>query len=92
MHMDSFTVINENYEFKDGEILLVFKISDSSKDYVLYSIDNNNGVNCSLVIGYIEKDEKGFDELKDIPEIEERKKVIEVIKNILKGDANNEWF
>lgn len=88
--MNTFTVINENYEFKDGEVLLVFKIGDDNKEYVLYSLDNNNGVNCSLVIAYLIKDEKGYDILKDIDNVEERKKVIEVIKDILKGDAKNE--
>lgn len=90
MHMNRFTVINENYEFKDGEVLLVFKIDNSDKEYVLYALDDNNGVDCSLIIAYITKDEKGYDVLKDIDNIEERKKVIEVIKDIIKGDAKNE--
>lgn len=88
--MNKFTVINENYEFKDGEVLLVFKIGNEGKEYVLYSLDNNNGVNCSLVIAYLTKDERGYDILKDIDNVEERKKVIEVIKDIIKGDAKNE--
>lgn len=92
MQMNKFTVINENYEFKDGEVLLVFKIGNEGKEYVLYSLDNNNGVNCSLVIAYLTKDERGYDILKDIDNVEERKKVIEVIKDIIKGDAKNEWF
>lgn len=90
MQMNKFTVINENYEFKDGEVLLVFKIGNEGKEYVLYSLDNNNGVNCSLVIAYLTKDERGYDILKDIDNVEERKKVIEVIKDIIKGDAKNE--
>lgn len=88
--MNKFTVINENYEFKDGEVLLIFKMDNSDKEYVLYALDNNNGVNCNLIIAYLTKDEKGYDVLKDIENMEERKKVIEIIKDIIKGDAKNE--
>ena len=90
--MDKFTVINENYEFKDGEVLLIFTINGIDKEYVLYSLDNNNEVNCSLIVAYIEKDEKGYDILKDIDDLEERKQVIEIVKDIIKGAAKNEWF
>lgn len=88
--MDKFTVINENYEFKDGEVLLIFTINGKDKEYVLYSLDNNNEVNCSLIVAYLEKDEKGYDILKDINDLEERKQVIEIIKDIIKGAAKNE--
>ena len=88
--MDKFTVINENYEFKDGEVLLIFKLGNENKEYVLYTLDGGNEVNCSLIVAYLEKDENGYDLLKDIENIDERKKVIEVIKNIIKGDAKNE--
>ena len=89
MDMDKFTVINEKYEFKEGEVLLVFKLDDKDKEYVLYAIDNSNDNNCSLIIAHLEKDEKGYDVLKDIDNLEERKKVIGVIKDIIKGDDKN---
>jgi len=90
--MNNFTVINENYEFKDGETLLVFKLGDVEKEYVLSSLYNNDNNSCNLVISYVDKDPEGYDVLKDITDVEERKHVIETIKEILKGENKDERF
>jgi len=90
--MNNFTVINENYEFKDGETLLVFKLGDVEKEYVLSSLYNNDNNSCNLVISYVDKDPEGYDVLKDITDVEERKHVIEAIKEILKGENKDERF
>lgn len=90
--MNNFTVINENYEFKDGETLLVFKLGDLEREYVLSTLYNNNDNSCNLVVSYVDKDPEGYDVLKDIVDVEERKNVIEAIKEMLKGENKNERF
>ena len=84
--MGNFTVINENYEFKDGEILTMFKIDETGKEYVLSSLKNNYDNSCNLVVSYIDKDLEGHDILKDIVDVEERKQVTCAVKRMIEGE------
>lgn len=88
--MSKVTVVNEKYEFKDVDLILTFKLENSFKEYVLYSIDNNE--NSNIFVSYIDKTEDGHDELKDIVDTNEKKLVVDALKRILKGDVFCEWF
>ena len=83
--MSKVTVVNEKYEFKDVDLILTFKLENSSKEYVLYSIDNN--ANSNIFVSYIDKTEDVHDELKDIVDTNEKKLVVDALKRILKGDV-----
>ena len=88
--MTNFTVINENYEFKDGDVIAVFKINDSEKTYVMYSVDDFEKDESKIMVSYLEKDSNNNDIIVKIHDINERKRIIGIIKEIIKGVGNNE--
>lgn len=88
--MNKFTIINENYKFKDGEVIIMFRIDDNPREYVLYALDDYSSENNQILISYLDKDNEGYDILKNVENYEERKKVINTFKEILKKEENYE--
>ena len=55
-----FNVINEDSNFKLGKILSVFKIPESEKDIVLFSLEDfNDNDDSSLQVAYLNTDKNG---------------------------------
>ena len=62
-----FNVINEDSNFKLGKILSVFKIPESEKDIVLFSLEDfNDNDDASLQVAYLNTDNNGYDYITEI--------------------------
>ncbi|MGN1342612.1 MAG: hypothetical protein ACI4VL_05250 [Bacilli bacterium] len=79
-----FNVINEDSNFKLGKILSVFKIPESEKDIVLFSLedfDDNN--EASLQVAYLNTDNNGYDYITEIENEKILKKAMKVVKDMI---------
>lgn len=79
-----FNVINEDSNFKLGKILSVFKIPESEKDIVLFSLedfDDNDGA--SLQVAYLNTDNNGYDYITEIENEKILKKAMKVVKDMI---------
>lgn len=75
-----FQVEIETGEIVDAELLSVVKID--GKEYAVYSLDNKNGT-VDVLASYIEKDEEGYDELKEINNPDDKEKISNFIKSLV---------
>lgn len=75
-----FQVRVETGEIMEAELLTVVEID--SKEYAVYSIDNNNGT-VDILASYVEKDEEGYDKLVDIDDPADKEKISTFIKEIV---------
>lgn len=75
-----FQVRVETGEIMEAELLTVVEID--SKEYAVYSIDNNNGT-VDILASYVEKDEEGYDKLVDIEDPADKEKISTFIKEIV---------
>ena len=71
-----FQVRVETGEIMEAELLTVVEID--SKEYAVYSIDNNNGT-VDILASYVEKDEEGYDKLVDIEDSTVKQNISEII-------------
>lgn len=79
-----FNVINENSNFKLGNILSVFTIPESEKEIVLFSIEDfDNTDEGSLHIAYLNTDSSGYDYISEIKDEEIEKKAMLVVKDLI---------
>ncbi len=85
-----FNILNENYEFKEGQVLAIFTLDDDPTEYIIYSVEDYEKNESKILISYLEKDQNEIDHIKPIENIQERRKIINVFKEILKGGSNNE--
>ncbi len=79
-----FNVINEDSNFKLGKIISVFKIPESEKDIVLFSLedfDDNDGA--SLQVAYLNTDNNGYDYITEIENEKILKKAMKVVKDMI---------
>ena len=75
-----FKVEIESGEIVDAELLSVVEID--SKEYAVYSIDNENGT-VDILASYVIKDEEGYDKLVDITNPVDKEKVFNFIKGLI---------
>ena len=75
-----FKVEIESGEIVDAELLSVVEID--SKEYAVYSIDNDNGT-VDILASYVIKDEEGYDKLVDITNPVDKEKVFNFIKGLI---------
>ncbi len=75
-----FKVEIESGEIVDAELLSVVEID--SKEYDVYSIDNDNGT-VDILASYVVKDEEGYDKLVDITNPVDKEKVFNFIKGLI---------
>ena len=75
-----FQVRVETGEIMEAELLTVVEID--SKEFAVYSIDNNNGT-VDILASYVEKDEEGYDKLVDINDPADKEKISTFIKEIV---------
>lgn len=84
-----FNVINEDNNFKIGNILSVFTIPESDRNMVLFSLEDYdiNDEN-SLHVAYLNTDINGYDYITEIDDEKIFKKALLVAKDLL-GGINN---
>ena len=75
-----FNVVNENNEFKLGNILSIFKLPGSDREIALFTISAFDKDDDTLNIAYINKDSDGYDYLEEIND----KKVFNAAMRIVK--------
>ena len=75
-----FQVQVETGEIVDAELLAVVEIE--GKQYAVYSIDNGNDT-VDILASYVVKDDEGYDQLADITDPEDKKKVADFIKSLV---------
>ncbi len=80
-----FNILNENYEFKEGQVLAIFTLDDDPTEYIIYSVDDYEKNESKILISYLTADENNQDHIKPIEDINERHKIINVFKEIIKG-------
>ncbi len=76
-------VIDENGVEKDAEVLTVFEVTATGKNYCIYSVKKDNSEDVNVLASLIEKDEEGFDILKDITDPEEKKVIYDIVSEIV---------
>lgn len=76
-------VIDENGAEKDAEVLTVFEVTATGKNYCIYSVKKDDGEEVSVLASLIEKDEEGYDTLKDITDPEEKKVIYDIVSEIV---------
>lgn len=85
-----FNIINENNEFKLGEIISIFKIPDTKREIALFSVSDFDTDNSSLNVAYIDKDNNGYDYITEIEDEKILAKAMNVVKDIIGGIKNGE--
>jgi len=85
-----FNIINENNEFKLGNIISIFKLPENEKEFALFSIEDYDGDESDLHVAYLNKDSEGYDYIEEINDEKVLKKAIEAVKDMI-GVINNEW-
>ena len=77
---NKFKVINENNNEIEAEIITVFNYKD--KEYVIYSINNDND-KVDICVSRLEKKKKGYSILKDIIDSKEKEEIDNAVKEII---------
>ncbi len=87
-----FNIVNENNEFKLGNIISVFKIPETNREIALFSVDDfdpSESSESSLNIAYIDTDKDGYDYISEIEDDNIYKKAMNVVKELIEV-INNE--
>lgn len=83
-----FNIINENNEFKLGEIISIFKLPNDEREIALFSVSDWDGDDSSLNVAYLKTDEEGYDHIEEIEDENVLKEAMEVVKDMM-GVINN---
>lgn len=83
-----FNIINENNEFKLGEIISIFKLPNDEREIALFSVSDWDGDDSSLNVAYLKTDEEGYDYIEEIEDENILKEAMEVVKDMM-GVINN---
>ena len=79
--MSDFKVVDENNVVRDATLITV--VENNGKDYVVYSIDRDNQT-VNIFVSRLEKDANGNDIIVDIVDAEEKSKLNNIVRNIIK--------
>ena len=63
-----FNIINENNEFRLGEIISIFKLPNDEREIALFSVSDWDGDDSSLNVAYLKTDDEGYDYIEEIEE------------------------
>ena len=85
-----FNIINENNEFKLGEIISIFKLPNDEREIALFSVSDWDGDDSSLNVAYLKTDDEGYDYIEEIEDENVLKEAMEVVKDMM-GVINNGW-
>ena len=77
---NKFKVINENNNEIEAEIITVFNYKD--KEYVIYSINNDND-KVDICVSRLEEDKEGYSIFTDITDDIEKKEIDDIVKELL---------
>ena len=83
-----FNIINENNEFKLGEIISIFKLPNDEREIALFSVSDWDGDDSSLNVAYLKTDREGYDHIEEIEDEKILKEAMEVVKDMM-GVINN---
>ncbi len=83
-----FNIINENNEFRLGEIISIFKLPNDEREIALFSVSDWDGDDSSLNVAYLKTDDEGYDYIEEIEEEKVLKEAMEVVKDMM-GVINN---
>lgn len=83
-----FNIIDENNEFKLGDIITIFKLPDSEREIALFSMSDFDGDASSLNLAYLNTDNEGYDYIEEIEDETVLKNAMEVVKDMM-GVINN---
>ena len=83
-----FNIINENNEFRLGEIISIFKLQNDEREIALFSVSDWDGDDSSLNVAYLKTDDEGYDYIEEIEEEKVLKEAMEVVKDMM-GVINN---
>ena len=83
-----FNIINENNEFKLGDIISIFKLPNDDREIALFSVSDFDGDNSSLNVAYIRTDNEGYDYIEEIEDEKVLKKAMEAVQDMI-GVINN---
>lgn len=83
-----FNIINENNEFKLGEIITIFKLPNSDREIALFSVSDFEGEDASLNVAYLNTDSEGYDYIEEIEDEKVLKNAMEIVKDMM-GVINN---
>lgn len=78
-----FNAINENNEFKLGNIISVFKLPDIDREFALFSLEDYDTDIANLHVAYLNKDTDGYDYITEIDDDKIYKKVMLVVKDMM---------
>lgn len=78
-----FNAINENNEFKLGNIISVFKLPDIDREFALFSLEDYDTDIANLHVAYLNKDTDGYDYITEIDDDKIYKKVMVVVKDMM---------
>lgn len=78
-----FNIVNENNEFKLGNILTIFKLNGSDREIAIFTINEFDTDTTSLNIAYINKDKYGYDYLESIEDNKTYNKIVLAAKDII---------
>lgn len=78
-----FNVINEENQFKLGQIVTVFKLDGDDREIALFSVGDYDGSDNNLFVAYIAKNSDGYDYLYDIDDDGILKSAMEAAKDII---------
>lgn len=79
--MSDFKIIDENNIERDATLITVIEVE--GKEYVIYSIDRD-AENVNIFVSALKKDSNGNDIIVDIDNDEEKIRLNEIVKNIIK--------
>ena len=83
-----FNIINENNEFKLGEIISIFKLPNDEREIALFSVSDWAGDDSSLNVAYLKTDREGYDHIEEIKDENILREAMEVVKDMM-GVINN---
>lgn len=78
-----FNVIDDNNEFKLGNVLTVFEIPESNRKFILFSVSAFDREDNTLNIAYLNRDKEGYDYIEEIDDDNIYKKAMLVVKDIM---------
>ena len=78
-----FNAIDENNQFKLGNIISIFKLPKIDREIALFSIEDFDEDEANLNVAYIDKDQEGYDYLSEIEDDEVLKEAMKAVKDMM---------
>ena len=78
-----FNVIDENKNFKIGNIISIFKLPNYKEEFALFSVSDFEQDESELHVAYLFKDKEGFDYIEEIEDSKVLKDVTEAVKKMM---------